>query len=84
MFLEQKNESVPKVLALEYKKKSEPQDDAPPPPPPPPEPVKESVVPTQTVPSVTTDLLVSYHYIGKMHEFYKYTTLSVEFDSARC
>jgi len=53
----EKNESVPKVLALEYKKKSEPQDDAPPPPPPPPEPVKESAVPTQTVPSVTTDLL---------------------------
>lgn len=51
-------ESVPKVLSLEYKKKSEPQDDAPPPPPPPPpEPVKESAAPVETVPTVTTDLL---------------------------
>lgn len=55
---ELKIESVPKTLALEYKKKSDPQDDAPPPPPPPPpEPVKESVAPVQTVPTVTTDLL---------------------------
>eukprot|EP01018_Ginkgo_biloba_P007328 Gb_24032 [translate_table: standard] len=47
--------SVPRVLALEYKKKSEPQDVPPsPPPPPPPEPVqKDSAAPVH----VTTDLL---------------------------
>uniref|UniRef100_A0A0D6R2K1 ENTH domain-containing protein n=1 Tax=Araucaria cunninghamii TaxID=56994 RepID=A0A0D6R2K1_ARACU len=52
----QKSESIPKVLALEYKKKSEPQDDVrpPSPPPPPPEPLKEDVAPVQ---HETPDLL---------------------------
>ena len=64
LFLEQKTESVPKVLALEYKKKSEPQDDVLPPPPPPPEPVKESPAPVQSMPTVTTDLLVKIRIIS--------------------
>ncbi|KAH9304166.1 hypothetical protein KI387_008570, partial [Taxus chinensis] len=53
---ELKPESVPKVLALEYKKKSEPEDDVltSPPPPPPSEPVKETAAPVQ---HATPDLL---------------------------
>ncbi|XP_057868334.1 putative clathrin assembly protein At5g35200 isoform X1 [Cryptomeria japonica] len=54
----QKTESIPKVLALEYKKKSEPEDDISPspspPPPPPSEPVKEEAAPVQ---HATPDLL---------------------------